>query len=325
MTKNKSNAKSKSAAKGKKKESRAQTKGSLSPTDVHFIAGFLYQWAGGGDPKETKITFGDKLLDPTAKKKRDVDVVVFRLRDHMMVGVEVKDHNRPLQLEQVEQLIMKLMSIPDIKERAIISASGYSDTALNKADHFNVKCLRFVRGIPPKYDTTDFSMLKEMTNEGFRWIKPRIRLNIGGLWMESGYTETTKVTLIEKGKQVDAPLIKVIDNMLRQVAQGWTGPVDQPTTQLVNIADKPIIHLAHGTYPILQAEVVGTVTRFKRTIPIKETCYLADRTGAPFASLVLFDVDGTLQGIGSSEGDYHVKLIHLPAELRQCRPTRVSF
>jgi len=315
----------KAAHNAKKAAERAKTKGTLSPTDIHYIAGFLFQWAGGVNPKETDITFGEMLFDPKAKVDRDVDVVIFRLRDHIMVGVEVKDHTRALQLEQVEQLVFKLIKIPDLKERAIISASGYSEAALNVADSYGVKCLQLVRGTPPAYDTTDFSKLKQMDHEGFRWSKPTFSLNVGGTWLHSGFDAKNKVTVSKDGKSSVAPLATWLNTACVQSARNWTGPLNQRTTQIVEFSERPSIHLAHGSYELRQAAITGVVTPFKGATPIEATCYLADRTGKPFAHLILFDVGGTLMGIGSSEGDYHVKFVTLPAELRAVRPKKVKF
>lgn len=111
----------------------------LTPTDIHYIVGFLSLAAG---PDNVEIELGDFVYDAATKTRRDVDVTITTRNNdgsrEAFVGLEVKAHSRRLDSERVEQLIQKLRDMPDINGRAIVSASGYTKPAIRKAKHHNV-------------------------------------------------------------------------------------------------------------------------------------------------------------------------------------------
>src|SRR4051794_32880179 len=98
----------------------------LTPTDVHYIVGFLSLAAG---PDNVEIELGDFVYDEASGTRRDVDVTVTcRNPDGSCTafeGLEVKAHKRRLGSEHVEQLAQKLVDMPSITSRAIVSASGF--------------------------------------------------------------------------------------------------------------------------------------------------------------------------------------------------------
>lgn len=317
----KDNAEKKRRYNARKSAEKARHSSTLSPTDIHYIGGFLYLWAGGG---AASGTFGAEIFDPWAEVLRDVDLHFFRLRDHLMVGVEVKAHSRPLSLTEVDGLILKLLTTPGLNERAIVSASGFSQGAINKAQKLGVNCLHLIRGMPPKYNTTDYSQLKHMDHEGFRWNRPSFRFNVGGIW-HSALSADTRVSPSNDGSAKELTLLEVAENVCQKSAQNWKGPLNRRLTEIISIVDSPIVHLAQGSFPLLEMEVTGVVTPFKGRTPIKEVRYLADSSGKPFAHLVLFDVAGTLMGLGSAEDDFRIKFLNLPPELRSVRPKNVRL
>src|SRR6266496_3533556 len=103
----------------------------LTPTDVHYIVGFLSTAAG---PDNVEIELGDFVYDAATRTRRDVDVTITTRNSdgsrEAFVGLEVKAHKRRLNSEHVEQLIQKLRDMPDITARAIVSASGFTKPAL---------------------------------------------------------------------------------------------------------------------------------------------------------------------------------------------------
>jgi hypothetical protein len=110
----------------------------LTPTDVHYLVGFL-SLAAGADNVE--IELGDFVYDEATQTERDVDVTI-TTRDSdgsrtAFVGLEVKAHKRRLNSEHVEQLVQKLRDMPAITRRAIVSASGFTKPAIRKAEHHN--------------------------------------------------------------------------------------------------------------------------------------------------------------------------------------------
>lgn len=82
------------------------------------------------------VTLGDMVLDPAAEKKRDVDVTVTMREPGGEItafkAYEVKKESAPLDVSTVEQLGTKLNDMPSVTHRAIVSASGYTTSAIRK-------------------------------------------------------------------------------------------------------------------------------------------------------------------------------------------------
>lgn len=112
----------------------------LSPTDIHYIVGLLTKFKEG---EKVNVVLGDSVYDIAAKKYRDVDVTIaYKNPDGsngIIKGLEVKDHTRPMTVEQVEQLCIKLRDTKSIRHKGIVSASGYSPAAINKASYYGVQ------------------------------------------------------------------------------------------------------------------------------------------------------------------------------------------
>lgn len=83
------------------------------------------------------LQMGTPMEDQLSGTKRDVDLTLrchINGHPHILAGIEVKAHTRPLDIEHVEQLIIKLTDIGLTgPSRAIVSASGYSNAATKKA------------------------------------------------------------------------------------------------------------------------------------------------------------------------------------------------
>ncbi len=111
----------------------------LTPSEVHLLAGMMV--LASSEPGE-EVELGSTLTDHASGTLRDIDVTVqCRIGGtlHVLAGIEVKAHRRPLDIEDVEQLVIKLsdVAIP-VGKRAIVSASGYSAAARAKARSHNV-------------------------------------------------------------------------------------------------------------------------------------------------------------------------------------------
>lgn len=95
------------------------------------------------DPDAVDVTVGDLVLDIAANKHRDVDVTVtVREKDGVLdafKAYEVKREGRPLDVAKVEQLCIKLRDMPNLTHRAIVSASNFTEAAVNKALANNVE------------------------------------------------------------------------------------------------------------------------------------------------------------------------------------------
>jgi hypothetical protein len=112
----------------------------LSPMLVQYLVGLCcLRW----DPDAVDVTIGDMVYDEGAEKRRDVDVTVTVSEQgdavHAFKAYEVKREGKPLDAEVIEQLCLKLMDMPTVTHRAIVSSSGFSASAKRKAAHHNVE------------------------------------------------------------------------------------------------------------------------------------------------------------------------------------------
>jgi hypothetical protein len=137
----------------------------LTETDVHFLVGILVR---SSSPTDVDILLGDMVNDVAANRKRDVDITV-TMKDETGAltaysGIEVKKESRPLDATTVEQLIRKIQDMPEITNRAIVSASGFSKTVVRKA----------------RYHNTDLYDLVDWTEPlvGFEHLNPMISFDI---------------------------------------------------------------------------------------------------------------------------------------------------
>lgn len=94
-------------------------------------------------PNAVDVVLGDMVPDPAAGKERDVDVTV-TIRESPGVirafkAYEVKREKAPLDVAHVEQLCIKLLDMPSVTHRAIVSASGFTASAQAKAARHDVE------------------------------------------------------------------------------------------------------------------------------------------------------------------------------------------
>lgn len=117
-------------------------RGLLTHNDVHLLVGLLSQLTS---PEDVEVELGTHVLDVSSGTERDVDVTITaRAADGSVAayaGIEVKDECKPLDIIAVEQLCMKLKDMPSITRRSIVSASGYTKPAKQKAAHHEVDLL----------------------------------------------------------------------------------------------------------------------------------------------------------------------------------------
>ena len=99
-------------------------------------------YVAGENPDAVQVELGDLVVDDVSGKKRDVDVTV-TVRDESGEGwafkaFEVKDEKSSLDVTAVEQLCGKLNDMSSVTHRAIVSSSGFSDSAKRKAEHHGI-------------------------------------------------------------------------------------------------------------------------------------------------------------------------------------------
>ena len=112
----------------------------LSPMLVQYLVGLCcLRW----DPESVDVTIGDMVYDAAAKIERDVDVTVTVSENgslvHAFKAYEVKREKAPLDVADVEQLCAKLLDMPSVTHRSIVSSSDYTEAAKAKAAHRGVE------------------------------------------------------------------------------------------------------------------------------------------------------------------------------------------
>lgn len=114
-------------------------KATLTPMLVQYLVGLCcLRW----DPGAVDVTIGDMVLDEAADKERDVDVTVTVTESDgkrsAFKAYEVKRESSPLDVSDVEALCLKLLDMPSITDRAIVSSSGFTEGAKAKANHHGI-------------------------------------------------------------------------------------------------------------------------------------------------------------------------------------------
>jgi len=112
----------------------------LTPMLVQYLVGLCcLRW----DPNAVDVTIGDMVLDTAANKERDVDVTVTVQESdgtrRAFKAYEVKRESSPLDVADVEALCLKLLDMPSISHRAIVSSSGFTTGAQTKASHHGIE------------------------------------------------------------------------------------------------------------------------------------------------------------------------------------------
>ena len=93
----------------------------LTPMLVQYVVGLCCLRR---NPEAVDVTVGDLVLDTAAGKARDVDITV-TLQEldgiRAFKAYEVKREAEPLDVVTVEQLCIKLLDMPAVSHRAIVS------------------------------------------------------------------------------------------------------------------------------------------------------------------------------------------------------------
>ncbi len=115
------------------------SKMTLTPMLVQYLVGLCcLRW----DPDAVDVTIGDMVLDEAADKERDVDVTVTVAESYgtrsAFKAYEVKREGSPLDVGDVEALCLKLLDMPSISHRGIVSSSGLTTGAQAKAAHHGI-------------------------------------------------------------------------------------------------------------------------------------------------------------------------------------------
>lgn len=111
----------------------------LTPMQVQYLVGPCCLQR---NPTAVNVTVGDMVSDAASGTERDVDITV-TVHDgpdtvRAFKGYEVKREASPLDVAAVEQLCIKFKDMPSVTHPAIVSASGYTGPALQKAASHDV-------------------------------------------------------------------------------------------------------------------------------------------------------------------------------------------
>jgi hypothetical protein len=111
----------------------------ISPMLFQYLIGLCcLRW----DTDAVDVIVGDMVYDAGVEKQRGVDVTVTVSEgdepSYAFKAYEVKRESSPLDVADVEQLSIKLLDMPSVTHRAIVSASGYTDGTQTKAARHGV-------------------------------------------------------------------------------------------------------------------------------------------------------------------------------------------
>jgi hypothetical protein len=156
----------------------------LTPMLVQYLVGLCcLRW----DPEAIDIIIGDMVLDKAAGKERDVDVTVTVAESEGSIrafkAYEVKREGTPLDVADVEQLCLKLLDMPSLTHRAIVSSSGFTEGAQQKASSHGVELFALQPWTRPLQEQFPLLTMKGTAQEHFRgcqcllcWLEPRYAL-----------------------------------------------------------------------------------------------------------------------------------------------------
>jgi hypothetical protein len=292
---------------------KRRSRNGLSETDIHYIVGFLYVITR----REDVVVLGDKILDETTGSRRDVDIVVSG--EWGLLGVEVKDKGRALDVGLVEGLCRKLADMPSLRERAIVSSSSYTRPARRKAAAHGVKCLHLVRGsLPQSFRGADLSTLDALTQRAASWVSPP---TVVVHTVSSERLEKLPYATLLSTPHGSPNSISTLGELVARMPDRYSGPGGE-VHLTVQIEYPLAIELDGNAHQVTSIDLRGSLRVTETRSEPRAMCYLADEADEPLAAVVLFDYAGGLLGVASTNADGRVSVIPIPAHLRPVRPIR---
>jgi hypothetical protein len=284
----------------------------LSETDIHYLVGYLYVITR----REDVVVLGDKIRDETTGTWRDVDIVVSG--DWGLLGVEVKDKGRALDVGLVEGLCQKLADMPTLRERAIVSSSSYTSPARRKAAAHGVKCLHILRGsLPHSFRGADLSF-GALTQRAASWVSPpTVVVHTASSERLEKLSDATELST----PQSYSNGIRTLGDLVARVPARYSGPGGE-VDFTVQIEYPLALELDGNAHRVTRIELRGNLRIAETRTAPRATCYLADEANEPLAAVVLFDYAGGLLGVASTNADGRISVIPIPAHIRAVRPLR---
>jgi hypothetical protein len=305
----------------------------LTPTDIHYLVGLLSMSA---EPDGVEIELGSMVPDVASKEDRDVDITVTaRNLDHTLAGVaglEVKAHGRPLDSTHVEQLACKLNDMPSLTRRAIVSASGYSNPAVRKAQKHGIDLLELKNWDQRNQGFDHFkSEFVPSVIRGVEWVgKVNVHVNPSHRIPEEDRASVLANPVVWQTEDIrlpDTPDFMTFVRTMQQKAAGeimkkWAPAVInasevKPAKVVLQITDAPFIKVGDHRV-ILQELVFEGAVRWREES--RETTYkVLHRYGEtrPVAGCCVFEVPSWgLCGLMVSNTDRAIRFVHVPVAER---------
>ncbi|HEX9775249.1 MAG TPA: hypothetical protein VGB83_06695 [Actinomycetota bacterium] len=299
----------------------------LDDNDIHRLAGHLYMATRKDD---VELVLGERIQDEASGTNRDVDLVLLTSADSGIMGVEVKDHARPLDVGLVEQLCQKLNDMPTLTGRQIASRSGYTGPALKKAVAHGVECLTMGEGPLPDFRQVDLSQLREVRVINRDWAAGAEILFIPNPTADRSAVDALQTLDADQGRLVRVKGQQLsLGEISRRVLKGTldrlpaqSEPGLHPVDAILTL-DMPLeVETESATVLCPRVHIKGTIKLTLEKIPLTEALYLRDPSGVPLAACVLVEINGHLLGLSVAEDVGRLNLISIPGTLRDRRPNQ---
>ena len=313
----------------------------LSATDVHYLVGFLISVS---TPESVEIMLGDYVHDASIDKRRDVDVTVtYKDTDGSIsafMGIEVKKHSRPLNVTHVEQLAAKLKDMPDVSHRSIVSASGYTQPALRKAEAHGVDLFSL---IPWKNPMEGFEHIRIppgffIQHRTLNWVDgPHIAFNPNEHVPDQIRNKLTKQSRILKTDGECDNTCKTVQDLNRRMSQALLRTImdrepiksmSQDTKMNVKYLSRKIgdfyLDIKGEKLHLKEALIQGNVKWDEKTLWPDFKVLIKEGELSPYVGCAIAELsDGNLIGFTVSHADRSLKLINIPLSDRNREKIRL--
>jgi hypothetical protein len=291
-----------------------------SPTEVHRITALLYAVTRRTD---MTVTLGDRVLDKTTAKLRDVDIVIACVDSTALLAIEVKAERRPLDTPLVEGLCQKLLDMPSITNRHIVSLAGFTQPALLKAEYHGVECLRLVVGRVPPFEPINISQVDHVNDLERRWVNVGFEVNLSDYTGDSGTIDMAKGSISARDGVIPGDVF--LNQTLTRVLADEPLPLSACEREIRQVVrfDPPVFLLSGSQKSHIHSlTVFGTIVNVQTRLPLDHSVYLERADGSCFAGAAVVEIKEGLFGIGVTPGGTTLTVFRIPHEIRDLRPNR---
>ena len=300
----------------------------LSETDIHYLVGLLSLIS---NPDDVDVELGSRIVDATTQRERDVDIT-FKVKDaatgaRVFKGIEVKDHSRKLDVTHVEQLAQKLKDMPVLAVKCIVSATGYTSSAIKKAAHHGIELFELIDWDFSEKQFEDFdSQFVPFVRTGFTWVKtPTVQINPGEKIPEdiaSTLKNNPMISFEESGVTQEVRLNEKASEFCRLVVQrefekhkdkgikiGQT--IDVCT--VLNITNDCFVNCGTSDFHLKNLLYTGQLVWTKTEKPTHYKVLKRLNDEKPYAGCMIAELgEWGLIGLSVSQLDRKLRLIHVP-------------